>query len=533
MTLAPHHLAELHEGSGIPLEVIAERGYQSVHTAAELEARSFSAAQARTAPGILMPIHGPDGSNGRYQFKPDRPRCFPGEDKPNKYESQSGLPNCLDVPVRCQDRIDDPSVDLFVTEGLKKSDSLAGIGKCAVGITGVWNWQKGHKLLPDWEPILPSLEGRRVFVVFDSDAVSNPNVRMAEDDLAINFLEYRGADAYIIRLPPGPNGEKVGVDDFLVAHGAAAFNKLIADTIRAARAENRDLKQQLHALAQLRRHKDVSSAELRVGWAVADELGWRRSTGKTGAVEVNLDRIADQSGMSKSTVGKSLERWADMPNPAFCKKVQWRDMPSGERHKVVLLDTPTRPDAGAADVLSAMKAAFPTKAPHGGKREPRCPDHVTAALMSREHLLHFSCGCIVNQVDALMVEVDEGAEPTKVKTQDDVLLAELRTALQNVVDQPESKTASCAFTFESDLEPSDPVPITYIEDASCTFTDEPEPEPESKGASWIFTPPPKRSPTPDKCEQCDRALSPHKGKDYGTRLCGVCSFNAGEGTVAS
>jgi Domain of unknown function (DUF3854)/Type IV secretory system Conjugative DNA transfer len=79
-------------------------------------------------------------------------------------------------------------------EGWKKADALAGIGKCVIALGGVWNWchcdAQGHSGVPiddDWQPILPSLDGRRVFICYDSDAVSNPSVGLAERRLA-NFL---------------------------------------------------------------------------------------------------------------------------------------------------------------------------------------------------------------------------------------------------------------------------------------------------------------------------------------------------------
>ena len=39
-------------------------------------------------------------------------------------------------------------------------------------------------------------------------------------------LEGRGAQVRKVRLPPGPDGEKVGLDDYLVAHDPQAFHAL-------------------------------------------------------------------------------------------------------------------------------------------------------------------------------------------------------------------------------------------------------------------------------------------------------------------
>jgi P4 family phage/plasmid primase-like protien len=74
-------------------------------------------------------------------------------------------------------------------------------------------------------------QGRPLFIVYDSDAVTNRHVRMAEWHLA-ETLKRHGAAVKTVRLPPGepgPDGApaKVGLDDFLVAHGAEALRRLL------------------------------------------------------------------------------------------------------------------------------------------------------------------------------------------------------------------------------------------------------------------------------------------------------------------
>ena len=77
-------------------------------------------------------------------------------------------------------------------------------------------------------------QGRSVLITFDSDAVSNHNVVGAEGRLAEMVQAESAGGVRIVRLPPGPAGpdgqpSKVGLDDFLVAHGADALRKLIAE----------------------------------------------------------------------------------------------------------------------------------------------------------------------------------------------------------------------------------------------------------------------------------------------------------------
>jgi hypothetical protein len=70
--------------------------------------------------------------------------------------------------------------------------------------------------------------GRRVYIVYDSDAVSNRNVLMAETELARQLLD-RGANVFTVRLPDF-EGRKQGMDDFIVLEGRDAFQKLVDDT---------------------------------------------------------------------------------------------------------------------------------------------------------------------------------------------------------------------------------------------------------------------------------------------------------------
>jgi hypothetical protein len=56
-----------------------------------------------------------------------------------------------------------------------------------------------------------------VRVIFDSDVTVKPEVQLALSRL-VAFLESRGAKVRIVYLPDGPNGQKVGLDDYLLTH---------------------------------------------------------------------------------------------------------------------------------------------------------------------------------------------------------------------------------------------------------------------------------------------------------------------------
>jgi hypothetical protein len=209
----------LFEESGIEPTVVEARGYRTVETKSELRRLGFAAAQCNT-PGLLIPIYSPTGEVVNYQFRPDRPRIRDG--KPVKYETPKGSRMTLDVHPAVREMLADPSVPLWITEGLKKGDALASRGLCAVALLGVWNWRGtnehgGKTALPEWEDI--ALNERRVYIVYDSDVELKPQVHKAPSRLK-SFLESRGSEVHVVYLPHGEGGKKQGVDDYFVAgHG--------------------------------------------------------------------------------------------------------------------------------------------------------------------------------------------------------------------------------------------------------------------------------------------------------------------------
>lgn len=111
---------------------------------------------------------------------------------------------------------------LVLVEGEKKSASACKHGIAAVGIGGVWNWMSGKKPIPDLDFI--DWPGREVPIAFDSDSARNPNVAQAREALAC-VVASRGAKVRIVTLSADGDA-KVGVDDFIVAHGIDAFRRL-------------------------------------------------------------------------------------------------------------------------------------------------------------------------------------------------------------------------------------------------------------------------------------------------------------------
>jgi hypothetical protein len=207
------------QDSAISADVAKERGYYSVDQAWGLEQVGFGKGQ-KSVPTLVIPVHDVHGNVALHLSRPDNPRVSK-DDKIVKYEMPLGARQVLDVHPRVRDHLGDPSVALFITEGARKVDSAISHGLCCVGVNGVWGWrgtnEKGGKTaLPDFEAI--ALNGREVYLVFDSDLSTNEKVMMALERFG-DFLRSRQAKVQILYLPSGQGGQKVGLDDFFAQGG--------------------------------------------------------------------------------------------------------------------------------------------------------------------------------------------------------------------------------------------------------------------------------------------------------------------------
>lgn len=217
--LSEAHRRELEVGSAIDSAVIAERGYRSLEHGdrEELSAFGISVNSKASFPGLLLPMFRATGEPISAQFKPARPMNIKG--KPVKYLSPRGGGNHLDVHPRNRPRINDVTVPLWITEGVKKGDSLTSRGCCAVTLTGVYNWRSKFGTLGDWEDV--PLKGRDVVICFDADATKNMNVARAMVRLG-RWCQSKGAQTvrYLIVSSEVSGKATKGVDDYFAAGGA-------------------------------------------------------------------------------------------------------------------------------------------------------------------------------------------------------------------------------------------------------------------------------------------------------------------------
>lgn len=240
MQLTQSHLRELTEASQILPEVAEARGYRSLYqerehahksgTTAWLRGMGFSKGSTDPEasglwPMLWIPTYRPTGeSTGAGQIKPFKP-LKKDNGRELKYVSPTGKAVQLDVHPFHRDKSIDPTIPLWIVEGVKKADCLTSHlpdgprnGPMVVAIPGVYNWRTRTQALGDWEDIV--LRGREVFICFDADARRNRMVAEAMRRFG-NWLRSKGVAKVVYVLPPGEvNGKEVkGVDDFVAAGG--------------------------------------------------------------------------------------------------------------------------------------------------------------------------------------------------------------------------------------------------------------------------------------------------------------------------
>lgn len=225
--LSEEHYTEIVIGSSVEPAVAEARGYRTLTgTPAEreeLESFGFTRAQVRdeSFPLLLIPMRGMDGAVRGHQIKPAVPRTRVKDDGtrvPIKYEAPFKAPLVVDVPVATAAALKTPGTPLWVTEGMKKTDSLVSRGMACVGLQGVFNWRNRQGVLGDWEEI--PIKDRPVVLCFDADASSNRNVQLAMSRAGAWFKS-RGASKVHYVVVPGRVGdtEVKGVDDWFAAGG--------------------------------------------------------------------------------------------------------------------------------------------------------------------------------------------------------------------------------------------------------------------------------------------------------------------------
>lgn len=337
--LSVHHTRELVGLSVIDPDVIAQSRYQTVQWVANdrrgrdllagLGIPSWARSDERGS-GLLIPMYRATGERISAQWKPEK-QVRNRDGKYLKYASVRGQASRLDVHPRNAATIANPTVPLWITEGIKKSDALTSRGVCVVALTGVFNWRSRLGTLGDWEDV--PLAGRQVIVCFDADAHTNMNVMRAMVRLG-RWLKSKGVGKVHYLIVPGEvNGKAVkGADDYLAAGGTLDGLWAAATTIEP-RTETSD-----DRFADARMAQTVADEVLDGEFVWCKALGWLAWSGR------RWEPVTDE------TVGEAfrqyaLDRFADVlagmrtqaGQPDDTNAVDgWRTMLSASRQRAVL-----------------------------------------------------------------------------------------------------------------------------------------------------------------------------------------------------
>lgn len=205
--------------SGLSDETIRKHGIRSLTAS---EARVILRRKTEVGTGYVIPYPNKVGGfiEGVVNFRLDNPLLSSDKGKkPRKYIRPVGSNARLYIPFPTWKTIDDISIPLIITEGEKKVLKSTQESFYAIGASGVWGWSSNHRPLIDFERI--KIKNRIIYIVFDGDKATNPNVLLAQNKLA-KMLVKKGAHVKIVDLPLGDK-----LDDYLVRCGNNAFQELL------------------------------------------------------------------------------------------------------------------------------------------------------------------------------------------------------------------------------------------------------------------------------------------------------------------
>ena len=318
--LSEAHRQMLFEESGLDPGVVAERGYYTARRGADVPQ---DRGDLPDRPGLVIPMYSPDGITRSYQLRPNR------KGKGPKYWSPGGRKVIVDVHPRMLEEVRYGDGPILITEGGKTGDAATSRGIPTLVLAGVDMWNvprvKPKRLRPCFDHV--RLEGRPVYVCFDSDCMTKEGVQRALGEF-VAALEARGAVVKVIYLPDAPDGSKQGIDDYLVAGGtikemfmlARKFEPADIGNIRMSR--NEKLRASVRYLWRRWHEGDWMGFE-----GTADKGNWQRghtardamealiglaarngkADGRGVEVEVGLRRLSELAAKSAPSVGDAMK----------------------------------------------------------------------------------------------------------------------------------------------------------------------------------------------------------------------------------
>lgn len=220
------HKLQLSHKYGLPeAKVMSLEESGEISSLSPQEVRSHLGREDVDSSGLLLKYPG----NGASTIRLDNPP-IDERGRPRKYLRRAGEPNSLYIPSGLDLA---QAQEIWVTEGEFKSLCGHAYGLPVIALSGVYNWRTsgeeaslladGEKL-SDEEALLPELaqinwEGKKINLLYDSDITKHPEAGDAFPRLAEQLYRLGAGEVRILSLPPGEKGQKVGLDDFILARG--------------------------------------------------------------------------------------------------------------------------------------------------------------------------------------------------------------------------------------------------------------------------------------------------------------------------
>jgi|GEM_PF-1201213 len=215
-----HHITPHHEQilakAGIPRQAALDWGIWSSSTPDGLDGTDIDSEHNKGLTGLVFPLNRALGG-GRYavtyQMRIDD-HLVDEESGQRKYAQASGVGAVINVPAMMVERVGNVR-KFLVVEGTKQTIAAslyAPDDVLVIGIQGARNWSKDGIALPVLNELVPMGDDVEVFLGFDADWQTNPDVWAAAQYLSGHFKTGRGAN---VKLLVVPGGKKVGLDDFL------------------------------------------------------------------------------------------------------------------------------------------------------------------------------------------------------------------------------------------------------------------------------------------------------------------------------
>lgn len=214
-------------------------------------------------------------------------------------------------------RLADPNIPICFTEGEKKTEAITAHWPKAItiGLGGVSSWKDRRDVdsqpLPELDAL--DLKGRRVYLLFDSDQATKPQVRAALESLS-EHLHQQGAHPFIVRLPSelygskdNPDDFKNGADDFIHRHGPEAFHHLVGRAQPAFQMKGKG--ERAERIFNLPTDPPKSHDKALMAWAVLkDQIAIRPGMGLYSWAGTHWDAVA---GRTTDALDERLHCWMD------------------------------------------------------------------------------------------------------------------------------------------------------------------------------------------------------------------------------